>query len=212
MVAEERISGVILAGGKSKRLGMDKALLGLGGRPLIASIVEKLRQLSDDILVVGEHRDLYDRLNVRSVEDVYPGHGALGGIYSGLRASRFERALVVAYDMPFLDLRLLRYMILLGKGYDVLIPRTPQGTEPLHAIYSKRCIKPIGELISASGTARIVHFFDRVRVRYVEPNEIALFDPHYLSFFNINTPKDLARAREITATQGREDVKAQSAI
>jgi hydrogenase maturation protease len=109
---------------------------------------------------------------------------------------RCERGLFVACDMPLLNTPLLRYMIQLSPAFDVVIPRVGDETEPLHAVYSKACLQPIVDLIDR-GKRRVVHFFDRVRVRYVEPREIEAFDPEHLSFFNINTPADLQRAQEL---------------
>lgn len=190
------ISCIVLAGGESQRLGTDKAFLKIGGQVLIESIVEKMARIGDEVIIVTNSPQKYDYLEARLVSDVYPGTGALGGIYSGLRAARHDYGLVVACDMPFLDLRLLRYMILLSPGQDVVIPRAGELTEPLHAIYSKRCLQPI-ERVLASGGRKIISFFPEVRVRYVEEQEISLFDPQHLSFFNVNTPGDLEKARRL---------------
>ena len=190
------ISCIVLAGGESQRLGTDKAFLKISGRVLIKDIVEKMARIGDEVIIVTNSPQKYDCLEAKLVSDVYPGKGALGGIYSGLRAARHDYGLVVACDMPFLDLRLLRYMILLSPGQDVVIPRVGELTEPLHAIYSKRCLQPI-ERVLASGGRRIISFFPEVCVRYVEEQEISLFDPQHLSFFNVNTPGDLEKARRL---------------
>jgi molybdopterin-guanine dinucleotide biosynthesis protein A len=152
--------------------------------------------IGDEVIIVTNSPQKYGHLEARLVGDIYPGKGSLGGIYSGLRAARSEYGLVVACDMPFLDLSLLRYMILLSPGQDVVIPRIGGLTEPLHAIYSKQCLQPI-ERVLAGGGGRIIEFFPEVRVRYVEEQEIKLFDPQCLSFFNINTPADLEKARSL---------------
>jgi molybdopterin-guanine dinucleotide biosynthesis protein A len=190
------ISCIVLAGGGGKRLGTDKAFLEIGGRVLIEGIVEKMARIGDEVIIVTNSPQKYRYLEVWLVADVYPGRGALGGIYSGLKAARSHHSLVVACDMPFLDLRLLRYMILLSPGQDVVIPRVEGLTEPLHAIYSKRCLQPIARVLAA-GDLKIIDFFTEVRVRYVEEQEIKLFDPQCLSFFNINTPADLEKARSL---------------
>ncbi len=190
------VSCIVLAGGKGKRLGTDKAFLSIGGRVLIEGIVEKMAQIGDEVIIVTNSPQRYDHLEARLVGDIAPGKGALGGIYSGLRAAHSDHSLVVACDMPFLDLRLLRYMILLSSGQDVVIPRVGGLTEPLHAIYSKQCLQPIERLLAAGGL-KIIDFFPEVRVRYVEEHEIKLFDPQCLSFFNINTPADLEKARDL---------------
>ena len=190
------ISCIVLAGGEGKRLGTDKALLRIGGRVLIEGIVEKMARIGDEVIIVTNSPQRYRHLEARLVGDVYPGKGALGGIYSGLKAARNHHSLVVACDMPFLDLKLLRYMIVLSPGQDVIIPRIGGLTEPLHAIYSKGCLQPMERLLSA-GHLKIIDFFPEVQVRYVEEQEIKLFDPQCLSFFNINTLADLEKARSL---------------
>jgi len=194
------ISCIVLAGGEGKRLGTDKAFLSIGDRVLIEGIVEKMARIGDEVIIVTNSPQRYSHLGARLVGDVYPGKGALGGIYSGLRAARSDHSLVVACDMPFLDLRLLRYMILLSPGQDVVIPRVGGLTEPLHAIYSKGCLQPIERLLVGGGR-RIIDFFPEVRVRYIEEQEIKLFDPQCLSFFNINTPGDLEKARNLVGKE-----------
>jgi molybdopterin-guanine dinucleotide biosynthesis protein A len=190
------VSCIVLAGGVSNRLGADKAFLNIGGRVLIEGIVEKMARIGDEVIVVTNSPQRYSHLEARLVGDVYPGKGVLGGIYSGLKAAHSYNSLVVACDMPFLDLKLLRYMILLSPGQDVVIPRVGELTEPLHAIYSKQCLQPIERVLAGSGR-RIIDFFPEVRVRYVEEQEIRLFDPQLLSFFNINTSADLEKARSL---------------
>lgn len=189
------VSCIVLAGGQSQRLGTDKAFLKIGNRILIEGIVEKMAKIGDEVIIVTNSPQRYGHLKARLVGDVYPDKGALGGIYSGLKAAHSHHSLVVACDMPFLDLNLLRYMILLSPGHDVVIPRVGGLTEPLHAIYSKKCLQPIERLLSAGGF-RIIDFFPEVRVRYVE-EEIKLFDPQCLSFFNINTLEDLEKAKSL---------------
>ena len=190
------VSGIVLVGGQSSRLGMDKSFINVNGQSLIEHIVAKLTRLSDDVIIVTNSPDEYDDLEARLVGDIYPGKGALGGIYSGLRAAANAYSLVVACDMPFLDLNLLRYMIILAREHDVVIPRIGGLPEPLHAIYSKSCLEPIDRLL-ARGGLKIIDFFSEVRVRYVEEGEVAIFDPQHLSFFNVNTPSDLVRMKKL---------------
>ncbi len=191
-------SAIILAGGKSRRLALDKALLVLNGEWLLARIVSTLATLSDDLLVVANDGQHLERLAARIVPDVHPGTGPLGGIFSGLRAMRYDRGLVVACDMPLLNLALLRYLIQLSQESDVVLPRIGDKTEPLHAVYTKTCLRPIEDSLKR-GDRRIIAFFPEVRVRYVEQEEIDAFDPHHLSFFNINTVEELALARRLSA-------------
>lgn len=193
----EPISAMVLAGGKSRRLGVDKAHLALNnGRSLVASTVAAVRTVSADIMVVAGPDFCHECLDARLVIDVYPGKGSLGGIYSGLLSAEHSHCLVVACDMPFLNVELLAHMVSLGRDYDVLIPRVGDKLEPLHAIYSKGCLPHMHDLLSR-GHLRIVEFFSKVRVKYVEAADIEVFDPHHLSFFNINTPEQLATARAL---------------
>lgn len=191
------ISAVILAGGKGKRLGAEKAFLALPGRrPLIEEAVNCLAQVAAEVLVVSARLDGYQRLPARLVEDARPGTGALGGLYSGLQAANYDYCLAVACDMPFLSLGLLRYMVGLPRDYDVLVPKLDSYLEPLHAVYSRRCLGAIENRLSA-GDLRIVGFFDQVRVRYLARHELEAYDPQLLSLFNINTPEQLDYARHV---------------
>jgi molybdopterin-guanine dinucleotide biosynthesis protein A len=192
------VSAIVLAGGQSKRLGRDKALLELQGQPLVSRTVQKLAALSDDLLVVTSDPSRYIPLGLpaRLIPDERPGVGSLMGIYSGLRAARNIHALAVACDMPFLNLPLLRYMVPLASSYDVVIPRLGGLTEPLHAIYGKSCLPFMAGLLE-QGRRRIIAFFDQVQVRYVEQGEIERFDPRHLSFVNVNTPSEWAKVQEL---------------
>lgn len=198
------VSAVVLAGGKSRRLGMDKSLLRFEGEWLLQRILSQLSALSTDLWVVANDGEKLAPLQVPVVPDVRPGTGPLGGIYSGLLSMGCERGLFVACDMPLLNLQLLRYMVQLSPEFDVVIPRVGEETEPLHAIYSKACLQPVADLLDR-GQRRVIHFFDRVRVRYVDPREIEAFDPEHLSFFNINTPDDLQQAQELHRRATREN-------
>ncbi|MBC7250409.1 MAG: molybdenum cofactor guanylyltransferase [Anaerolineae bacterium] len=194
----QKISCIVLAGGKSHRLGRDKAFLEIGGIPLIERVLERLQQIGDEVLVVTNDPEPFAYLKLPVLKDVQPGQGVLGGLYTGLRAARHQYSLVIACDMPFLDPKLLRYMVILAPGHDVVIPYVQGMYEPLHAIYSQNCLEPI-ERVLAQGKRRIVDFFPAVRVRHVSEEEVSILDPQLLSFFNINTPEDLSRARQLAA-------------
>jgi molybdopterin-guanine dinucleotide biosynthesis protein A len=192
------VSAVILAGGQSLRLGTDKSLLELNGQSLLARTVHKLAALSDDVVVVTNKPEDYEHLSleVRFVPDEQPGVGALMGVYSGLKATVHDSALTVGCDMPFLNVPLLRYMLPESASHDVVVPRLGEFLEPLHAIYGKQCL-PFMEALLAQGRKQIIAFFDKVRVGYIEAEEIARFDPLHLSFLNVNEPADWQRAQEL---------------
>ncbi len=194
------ISSIVLVGGRSLRLGRDKAVEVLGGKSIIQRVLECLAPLSREILVVAAQDQPAPELGpvpgTRLLVDVLPGKGALGGLYTGLLAASSEHSLVVACDMPFLNRDLLKYMISLCPGYDVVIPRVGGLVEPLHAIYSKHCLASIEDLFRRN-ERQIFQFYPQVRTRHVEEEELDRFDPRHLSFFNINTPADLERARDL---------------
>jgi molybdopterin-guanine dinucleotide biosynthesis protein A len=201
-----KISCIVLAGGKSLRFGRDKIQENIGDRSLLQWVVSGVSSFSSEIIVVtAAGRSLprlvgYSKLKV--ITDIYPDKSALGGIFTGLSVSATPYNLVVASDIPFLNQDLLRYMVGLASGYDVLIPRIGEWVEPLHAVYSRSCLGPMEEQIRR-GDLAVRTIFDRLKVRYVEAAEVDRFDPRHLSFFNINTAADLERARRLA---GETDV------
>ena len=187
---------IILAGGKNRRFGSNKALATIGGTSLIERIVERLRpQTSQTLIVTAREQCSLPFINgAKVVADVYPEKGPLGGIYTGMLASRSLYNLVVACDMPFLNTGLLRYMVEQSDGFDVVVPRLEDGKlEPLHAIYSRACLDIIKTHLDWNDL-RVDTIFDTVRVRYIEAEECRRYDPQLLSFFNINREVDLDRA------------------
>jgi molybdopterin-guanine dinucleotide biosynthesis protein A len=196
------ISGIVLAGGKSVRLGRDKLVETIGDTSLLQRVLSCLGSFNRDIIIVtaGGH-DLSrfaDHPRLKIVNDIYPGKGSLGGVYTGLTVSKSLHNLVVGGDMPFLNRDFLSYMMQLSAEFDVVIPRLGNAVEPLHAIYSRACLAPIENLFRQNNL-RIIDFLHLVRVRYIEAGEIDRFDPNHLSFFNINTEADLKTARELAA-------------
>ncbi len=190
------VTCAVLAGGQSRRMGVDKAFLELGGRPLIQWTLEALAGIGQEIIIIANDRQRYAGLGVRVEPDILPGYGALGGIYTALARASCARVLVVACDMPFLSRPLLRYLVGLSSQFDAVVPRLPDGVEPLHAVYTKACLDPIRRAL-ARGEKRIISFFADICLRYVEPAEIAVFDPEFRSFMNLNTPADLEAIRKL---------------
>ena len=193
-----RVSGVILAGGVSRRLEKNKALERIGGKALIERVVESLVPLTTEVLVVVARPEQAAGLllppSLRVVSDRYPGGGSLGGIFTGLEASAEPWGLVVACDMPFLNRELLRHLIAQSSNVDAVVPCLGGQPEPLHALYSKACLAPMERMLRA-GDLKIAPLFEAVRVRYVDEEMIDRIDPRHLSFFNINTQADLEEAR-----------------
>jgi molybdopterin-guanine dinucleotide biosynthesis protein A len=194
------ISAVILAGGKSLRLGHDKITEKVGNATLLQKVISRIDSLSKEIFIVTAEeksfKEFADNKKLKTVADIFPGRGSLGGIYTGLVKSESFYNLVIAADMPFLNRELLAYMTEVADGFDFVIPKIGTFFEPLHAIYSKNCVTPIETMIRKNRRV-IIELFDFVKVRYVEAEEIDRFDPEHLSFFNINTVEDLELARKI---------------
>ncbi len=201
------VGSIVLAGGRGKRLGGEKHSEVVAGSSVIQRAVERVQSLSNETLVVISRRQsasAFSYPGTTTVLDLFPESGSLGGIYTGLVHASYARNLVVACDMPFLNVDLLRYMVDISPGYDIVMPRLGNQTEPLHAVYSRECIGPMEKLIRA-GDLRIARVFDQVRVRYVEERESDRYDPARLSFFNINTIKDLEKARSIAESLGASE-------
>lgn len=192
-----RVTGVIQAGGKSLRMGgIPKALTPLGGRAIIERVLDVVAAVTGDALIVTNTPELYAHLGVPMVPDVFPDHGSLGGIYSGLLAAPGEAAFTVACDMPFLAVDVARLVTSRADEADVVIPQVGGHWETLHACYARSCLGPIERRLRA-GQLKIAGFFDEVRVLTVTEPEIArLCDPAVV-FMNVNTPEDLDRARTL---------------
>ena len=198
------MTAIILAGGKSSRLGQNKALQTIEGKSLLQWVIDRLAILSTEIIVAaagGEPMPCTSAVTIKTVCDVYPGKGPLGGIYSGLRTSTSPRAIVVGCDTPFLSVGLLDYMSRISSTFDVIVPRIEDKVEPLCAVYSRSCLAPIQGLLEQN-ELRINTLFAMVEVIYVGEDEINRFDPQHLSFFNINSRADLDRAKKLAAKRG----------
>jgi molybdopterin-guanine dinucleotide biosynthesis protein A len=195
------IGYIILAGGKSKRLGRNKLKEIIGDTPLLERVITILSAFNGEIIIVtGENSSFPNTFSypkIKIVHDLYPDKGMLGGIVTGLSLSEHYYNLVVASDMPFLSPSLLQYMINIAEGNDLVAYRNNMDLEPLHAVYSRNCL-PIFEKIMQKNL-RIIELVQHVFVRYLTSEEIKQHDPENLSFFNINTEADLSVANKIAA-------------
>jgi len=210
--AGDRFSALILAGGNSTRLGQDKAWLPLAGQPLIQRLIDRLLPLVAELVISTNRPEDFMGLQaslpcpLTLVPDQQVGIGPLAGLFAGLRAARHPLVFALAVDMPFVNPLLLRHMATLAEGYDAVVPRVPVPgkealqPEPLHALYRRTCLPAIEQHLAA-GHRQVISFLPDVQTRYLIPAEIVLFDPHYLSFFNINTPADWERARQMAAPE-----------
>ena len=190
---QHTVTGVILAGGKSSRMGQNKALMSLGGYRLIERVVGVLQQVFPTLLLVTNTPEDYAPLGVTMVGDVYSDKGSLGGIYSALYHAQTPYSFVVACDMPFLQAAVIRYLLAQAADYDVVMPDVLGEMQPLHAVYSKACLPAILRRLEAN-RLKIVGFLPEVRVRTVVADELRSLDPELLAFQNLNTPAEFHAA------------------
>jgi len=178
---EDSITAVILAGGKSSRMGSDKAFLNLGTDTMIGELISRLKKTFTEIIIIAEDVKKYERFGLEVFGDILPDKGPLGGIYTALMRSGTFSNFIFACDAPFVDLDLIRYMIDKAEGADIVVPRHDGVFEPLCAIYSKRCIEPIEKRFVADDL-KVTGFFPEVNVDSV--------DADGRIFTNINTRDD----------------------
>lgn len=198
------VSLAIFAGGRATRLGgVNKALLEVGGRPIVHRILSRLGPLSDDRLILANDRSLDSLAGARLVLDEEPHAGVLPALANGLRAAHGDLCLVVACDMPFLSRPVFEYLLSLqrAEAADVVIPRAGTYLEPMHAVYRRQTVLGAIEQALARGEQRMVSYFPAVRVREVSEAELRPLDPDLRTFLNVNTPEELAEARRLAAAQ-----------
>jgi molybdopterin-guanine dinucleotide biosynthesis protein A len=197
----EKYSAIVLAGGRATRLGgRNKAELEIGDFRLLDRVLNALRPLTDEILVVGHLAEGFEGEGsaFERLPDVIPGASALVGAYTGLTSTRHDLALIVGCDMPFLCSPLLERVAVAAAGHDVAVPRVGPHLEALHAAYRKSCL-PTMERALLRGHHKIIDFYPDVDTFELPEKEIVDLDPELLSFFNINTPTDLDRARYLAS-------------
>jgi molybdopterin-guanine dinucleotide biosynthesis protein A len=182
--------------------GRPKALLEVGGARIIERVVRAIRPSVDALLIVTNTPALYAFLGLPMVPDVYPDHGSLGGLYSGLKAAAGDAAFTVACDMPFVHPEVARLVVSRAGEADVVIPRVGDQLEPLHAAYGKACLPHIEQRLRAR-RLKITGFFERVRVLEIPEAAVAVYRAPGVAFMNVNTPEDLARAERIVEELSR---------
>jgi len=184
-------TGVLLAGGKSRRMGRDKASIKLSGRPLYFPALALLRQHFQTVIIAGDRPDLAQD-DIPSIPDTYPG-SALGGLHAGLSAALTEWIFVIPCDLPYPDVRLLKKLYELREGVDAVVPQTPAGYEPVFALYHKRCI-PVFEAALKAGKRSIFSLYPQLNVRFLKWHDMP--EGWERSLLNINTQEDLLKIKE----------------
>jgi molybdopterin-guanine dinucleotide biosynthesis protein A len=186
-------SAIILAGGRSARMGTPKALLPFPDAPLVLHVARGLQPLFAELVVVGAPGQSLPALGGAVVHDPVAHQGPVAGILHGLRACTREYAFVTSCDAAFLSPSLIGHLLALGSGYDAVVPRWAGRLQPLVAVYQRQ-VMPVLEAQLAVGQLKLVGLLEHLNVRYVDEEEIRQFDPAGASFFNINTPADYQEA------------------
>ena len=196
MTSSTEATAIVLCGGKTSRFGGEKAHALVGGRRVIDRVLEVAGRVCGRVVAVTSagKGDLRLPEGVLVVADAFPGTGPLGGICTGLRHAATDLAVVVGCDLPFLNEGLLRFLLGRADGFDAVVPRLADGrAQPLHAVYRRTCLGEMERHLGA-GRLSVWRVPAEVRTRYVEEAECRALDPDLLSFFNLNTPDDLAQA------------------
>lgn len=200
-------TGIVLAGGGSRRMGRDKAGLELGGRPLLHRVLEPVSSLCEELVIAGGERRIepVPGLAPMWVRDPPDAAGPLAGLAAGLRAASNDRCLLVACDMPFLREELLHYLLRSLDGCDACVPLAGGSPQPLHASFSRSALPTVESLLRL-GVRSMRDVLPRLQVKYVGEARCWDLDPEGLSWFNLNEPKDLGLARRHLARLSVERV------
>ncbi len=189
------MNAVILAGGKSSRMGSNKAFLKVKGKTFIEHQIDLLREIFNEITISANTPAEYKHLNVPIIPDIYPDKGPLSGIHAALIHSRSFHTFILACDMPFVEIELIKQLQGFIEGHDVVVPQSKKGLEPLHAFYSKNCIAPIKKELD-NNNLRIISFFPQVKVKTVKLNSLSLSDKIKNSIKNLNTTEEYKDAKK----------------
>ena len=201
MSKRQSTAAIILLGGEGQRFRPEKGLFEVDGQPIIQRIIEAIHPLVGQIIGVGAVAKLPEGLDLPIVSDEVAGCGPLGGIYTGLRRMSAPHCFVVAWDMPFVHPGLVTYQLSLADEAEAVVPRQGEQVEALHAVYAQSCLPIIEEHLTA-GDYKVANLFSRLRVRYVEAEEIGRFGPAERLFFNVNTPQDWEEAQRLASEGG----------
>lgn len=198
------VTMAIQAGGRSSRMGRDKGLVELAGKPLVRHIIDRLGPLAGEILITTNSPQSYADFGARTAADAQPGAGALDGLLTALESAEGDPVLVVACDMPFASRPLATHLLALSATAEAVVPRPGDEFEPLFAAYRRSCAAAIRRALDA-GQRRVISFFPDVRLRVVDAAEARQIDPDPWCFFNVNTPEDLAMAEAQVRSSPRQE-------
>jgi len=195
------VTGLIIAGGRSRRLGVDKRFLEIGGRTCLQRVLDAYQGLFDDILIAADAVEPFQSLGVRVVVDLIPGRATLGGLYTGLHYAAGARVFAAAADMPWISPAAIQVVLAHAERGDIVVPVVGGKLQSLHAVYSKACL-PVLQSLVASDRLKVQDLCEHptLTVHRIPEAAFMTVDPALRSFFNINTPDDLAQARKWIGT------------
>jgi molybdopterin-guanine dinucleotide biosynthesis protein A len=191
------MTGIILSGGQSLRMGENKAFIEIDGIPIINRIHSVFKKLFQEVIIVTNQKELFSNFDAKIYVDIIPDRGALVGLYTGLFFSSFPYSFCVACDMPYLKESVIEFFIdkLDDNDFDGIVPKTTDGLQPLHAVYSKKCLPAIKKTIE-DGRSKIIDFYSMVKIKLIEEQEFHFLDPGMESFINVNTPEQLRLVKQ----------------
>lgn len=191
MIDKNKITGIILAGGKSSRMGFDKGLADVNGNKMIELVYAALLQVTDDVMIIA-NTNAYDYLQLPVYKDIFEDKGPIAGIYTGLSHSTTQKNLIVACDMPFVNHKLLQRMLEYGNNYEIVVPSVNGQMEPLCGFYKKEIAEQLKEIIEMNilSVHKAIEFFD-YHTMAVNDTEAMENNP----FANLNRPEDLQNYR-----------------
>ena len=205
---QQTCTGIILAGGESKRLNnVEKANLLVGDKRIIERMMTVYEKLFSEIILVTNHPKTYLKWDAIVVKDIFTKRSSLTGIHSGLFYTKTDHAFIAACDTPFLKMDLVKLIVEnIDASADVVLPRTGVGIEPLFAVYSRKCLQTVQGALEQN-RLKIRDIFKRLKVKEVQESSLRERDPDLVSFFNINTPKDLEQANRMINKNGNQTTR-----
>lgn len=190
----------ILAGGHSRRMGRNKALISVGGKSILARVIDSLSHLSDDLYLVTNTPETYQTFNLPMVSDIIPNMAALGGIFTAISYAKHAWVFVVACDMPMLNSRVINGMATYRQGVDIVTPCWDKHPDALHSFYAKSCLPAIENQLGTK-QLKAIGYFNEMKVRYLSTSELQQYAGNSNFLMNINTPEDLARVEKILESE-----------
>jgi len=195
----KNITGIVLAGGESRRMGHHKATIEIDGTPLLKKSVLLFKEIFPEVIALSKEPGSFGDVGCKEVGDLFSGMGPIVGILTAFKVTTSDYIFVAACDMPFLNKNLIELIVNEGQGFDVALPGVGDKSDPLHALYSRNTYERMLSFMENEGRSlnRFINSLHAKKVRYISEEEIRAVDPHALSLFNMNTPEELEKAKKL---------------